>query len=75
MIQFPRRMAFRAEFFDIFNHPNFGKPQQHPEQPPVRPLDANAGEQPGLWRRKWRLQPPLPNRRRPSIQLALKLQF
>jgi CheY-like chemotaxis protein len=40
--------------------------------PPVRPLDANAGQQPGLRRHEWWLYQIGGPR---SIQLALKLQF
>src|SRR6266568_1147300 len=35
------------------------------DERPCQLFRRNAGEQPGLRRRKWRLQPPLPNRRRP----------
>ena len=41
------------------------KSQQHLDQPPVRPLDANSSEQSGLRRRQRRFQPPIPNRRPP----------
>jgi len=39
--------------------------QQQPDQPLVRPLDPNPGEQPRLRRRQWRFQPALSDRRPP----------
>ena len=33
-------LRFRSEFFNNFNHPNFGSPNNS-----VRTLDANTGEQ------------------------------
>lgn len=47
-------LCFRSEFFNIFNHPNFGPPQN--DQPAVRPLNANAGEQPWVRRSQWWIQ-------------------
>src|SRR6266481_5778260 len=62
MIQFPRGerrgASFSSRVPQHLQQHELRRPQQHPEQPPVRLLDANAGEQPGLRPRKWRLQPP-----------------
>jgi hypothetical protein len=53
-------LRFRAEFFIILNHLNFGNPNSDLTQPAVRPLDPNADEQSGVRRPEWRFQPSLP---------------
>jgi hypothetical protein len=68
-------LRFRAEFFNIFNYPNFGRPHQCPKQPAVWPVDAmlansiaggnNVGFNP-LYQMGGGPR---------SIQLALKIQF
>jgi len=78
-------LAGRTEQTKAFDNPCFtesvgmAKPrkrsQQHPNQSPVRPFDADASELPGLRRLQWRLQPPYQIGGPRSIQLALKLQF
>jgi hypothetical protein len=68
-------LRFRAEFFNIFNHPNFGQPDNILSDPPLRPIDADASQLPRLRRRQWRLQPLYQIGGPRSIQLALKLQF
>ena len=61
-------LRFRGEFFNIFNHPNFGASQQQPDQPLFGRSTANASQQSGRPRQR-RLQPSLSNRR-PALDPA-----
>jgi hypothetical protein len=67
-------LRFRAEFFNIFNHPNFGSPNNILTQPTARSADANTGEQlaggnNAGFNPLYQIGGPR------SIQLALELQF
>src|SRR5215470_7853465 len=56
----------------VFQYPEpreLWQSHQRSHQPLLRPIDANAGEQPGFRRRKRRLQPSLPDRR-PALHPA-----
>jgi hypothetical protein len=66
-------LSFRGEFFNIFNHPNFGPPNNSLTSPLFGHSTQTLAEQPRLRRCQRRLQPPVPHWRPRSIQLALKL--
>ena len=55
--------SFPIRVLQHIQPPKLRQPQQHPWQPTVWPIYADAGEQPRLRRCQWRLQPPVPNRR------------
>jgi hypothetical protein len=52
-------LRFRAEFFNIFNHPNFGSPNNGPLFGYSTQTLASSLGSGGA---KWRLQPSLPDR-------------
>jgi hypothetical protein len=66
---------FPVEFFNIFNHPNLGNPNNNLTSPLFGQSAQTLASSLGSGGANSRLQPPLPNRRTRSIQLALKLQF
>ena len=67
------RSAFSSRVLQHFQSPELRQPQQYPDQP-VRPIDANACQQPRLRWREWRFPAPLYQIGGPrSFQLALKL--
>src|SRR6266404_2106672 len=53
------RASFPGRVLQHSEPPELRKSQQRPDQPAVRPLDANAGEQSRVRRLKRRLQPSL----------------
>ena len=53
----------RADFFNIFNHPNFGTPDQLPDLSSLRPIDPDAGSLARKRRPEWRPQSAVSNRR------------
>jgi hypothetical protein len=67
-------LRFRAEFFNIFNHPNFGSPDNELTSPLVG-HGANAGEQSGSGGPNDGFNPLYQIGGPRSIQLALRLQF
>ena len=55
------QLRFQGDFFNIFNHPNFGPPDNNITDSLFAFLDGTAGKQPRLRRREWRPQSPLPD--------------
>ena len=53
----------RADLFNIFNHPNFGSPDQLPEFSSIRAIDPDAGSIARKRRPEWRPQSAVSNRR------------
>ena len=53
----------RADLFNIFNHPNFGQPDQLSEFSAIRAIDSDAGSIARKRRPEWRPQSALSNRR------------
>jgi hypothetical protein len=68
-------LRFLGEFFDLFNRPNFGSPNNSVSSPLLGLFDANAGEQPRTGGANGGLNPLYQIGSPRSIQLALKLQF
>jgi hypothetical protein len=70
------RLRFRGEFFNIFNHPNFGAPVNSLTSPQFGHSTQTLANGSGLRRRQWRASNPLYQIGGPrSIQLAVKVQF
>jgi hypothetical protein len=65
----------RADFFNIFNHPNFRTPINYPTFSSIRAIDSDAGRIAGQRRPEWRLNPLYQIGGPRSAQLALKLLF
>jgi hypothetical protein len=51
----------RADFFNIFNHPNFGPPANYLTSPLFGKSTPDAGSLAGKRRPEWRPQPSLPD--------------
>ena len=54
------QLSFRGEFFSIFNHPHFGRPDNNITDT-LRLLDGNVGKQSRVRWGEWRPQSPVPN--------------
>ena len=69
------RLNFRSEFFNIFNHPNFGSPNNHLTSPLLGQSTQTLASSLGSGGRNGGLNPLYQIGGPRSIQLALKLQF